>query len=269
MRKPLELVFRSVSKIMINNNITLQSAIETLKIALVRSASEDRDATDSIISLRTGVHRKDVKRLRAEDSSSNIKKIPISPISMVMTYWGNEPPFCDDAQKPRVIPRKGTAAAPGFDDLVKACKVDVPPSTVLAELKRNKLVEIAPDDTVSLLTLTFVPQTSDAALQAFDATISDHIRIAASNTLLAPDKPRQFDQVVRYSHLSQASFATLKAEADRQARAYLEDLNTLAHRLQMNDAIEGKETTGRFVSGVYVATTPPHLSRTKQDTYEK
>jgi len=40
---------------MISGGISLQEAIELLKTALVQTASDEEDVTDSVISLRTGI----------------------------------------------------------------------------------------------------------------------------------------------------------------------------------------------------------------------
>ncbi|MEX0286075.1 MAG: DUF6502 family protein [Paracoccaceae bacterium] len=228
-----------------------------MKRSLVGAVSNDPDASDSLVSLRTGVHRKDVKRLRAGGAQGTSKKIPISGLAMVITTWCQDDPFRDVNGLGNLLPRRGTDTEPGFDTLVRASKVDLAPATVLRELVEQGLARMHDDDRVELLSSTFIPRGGQAALDAFEATIADHIRIATENVLAEPGEPRQFDQVLRYSHLSADSVQKLEHEARKLAREYLERLNALAHRLQSEDDASGRLQNGRFVTGVYVAPTPP------------
>lgn len=261
----LAAILRSLSKILIKNNIPLVAITEVLKRSLVEAATEDGSATDSLVSLRTGVHRKDVKRLRAVIAEGTSENSPIRGLAVILSVWANDTRFRDSDGRPRVLHRNGTSDNPGFDDLVRASKVDLAPATVLQELETQALINKQEGGQVELLSTTFVAHTGEAALRAFEATITDHLRIAAQNVLSPPGAPRHFDQVVRYSHLSAGSVEALDAEARKQARAYLEHMNAMAHRLQSEDEASGQLASGKFVSGVYVA---PVLPEPKPETEE-
>ena len=253
----LAAILRSLSKILIKNNIPLSGSVEILKRALVETAIEDDRTTDSRISLKTGVHRKDVKRLRAAIRDGVVENSPIKGLAMVMSVWVNDASFQEADGRPRVLPRKGATGHPGFDDLIRASKVDLAPPTVLTELEAQALVKIHDDGGIELLSTTFVAQSGEAALKAFEATVTDHVRIAANNVLSPPGAPRHFDQVLRYTHLSAESVEALEAEARRLARVYLEQMNAMAHRLQSADDASGQLANGRFVTGTYVAPVLP------------
>jgi hypothetical protein len=154
-----------------------------------------------------------------------------------------------------MLRRSGEDGQPGFDDLVRASKVDLAPATVLQELIAQSVAKQHDDGLIELLSSTLVARSGDAALRAFEATVSDHVRIAADNVLAPPGAARRFDQAVRYSQLSDASVKQLEAESRKLARAYLEHMNAMAHRLQSEDDASGKLASGRFVSGVFIAPT--------------
>jgi hypothetical protein len=64
------LVLRPLARLMIDHGLQLPSVVELLKQALVNEAAgayglADKASTDTRIALLTGVHRKDVKRLRS------------------------------------------------------------------------------------------------------------------------------------------------------------------------------------------------------------
>ncbi|MEX0340512.1 MAG: DUF6502 family protein [Arenibacterium sp.] len=250
-------ILRSLAKILIKNNIPLANSVEIMKRALVEAALEEGQTTDSQISLKTGVHRKDVNRLRTAIRDGVVQQSPIKGLAMVMSVWAHDPRFQDADAHPRVLPRKGAKGAPGFDDLIRASKVDLAPATVLKELAAQALIAVHKDGGIELLSTTFVAQSGEAALRAFEATITDHVRIAANNILAEPGASRDFDQVLRYSHLSAASVEALEAEARLLAQSYLEQLNALAHRLQRADDESGQLANGRFVTGTYVAPVLP------------
>lgn len=262
----LAAILKSFSKILIKNNIPLSSSVEILKRALVETAIEGERTTDSQISLKTGVHRKDVKRLRAAIRDGVVEGSPIKGLARVLSVWANDAPFQESDGRPRVLPRKSATGHPGFDDLIRASKVDLAPPTVLAELEAQALVKIHDDGGIELLSATFAAQSGEAALKAFEATVTDHVRIAANNVLSPPGAPRQFDQVLRYSHLSAQSVEALEKEARRLARAYLEQMNAMAHRLQSADDASGRSANGRFVTGSYVAPVLPELEDEVEST---
>ena len=259
-------ILEPLSKLLIKNNIQLTSIVEILKRSLVDAAMDTENTTDSLISLRTGVHRKDVKRLRTAIAHGTTENSPIKGLAVVLATWANADPFRDAEGQPRILPRRGTAESPGFDDLIKASKVDLAPATVLRELDTQSLIETQADGRIVLLSSSFVAQTGEAALKAFEATVTDHVRVAASNVLSSPGAPRHFDQVLRYSHLSASSVDALEAEARRMARDYLEHMNALAHRLQSEDDASGQLANGRFVTGAFVAPVYPDQSEGSEYT---
>ncbi len=261
--KILASILAPVSRLLIKNNTSLPSAVESLKSCLVEAAIEEGADTDSLISLKTGVHRKDVKRLRAVSNANSSEKSPTKGLAIVLSLWTNDDRFQDGKGNARILYRN---TEDGFDTLVRASKVDLAPATVLRELAAQNLVLQHTDGGIELLSSTFIAQIGDAALKAFEATVSDHLRVATNNVLSAPGMPRDFDQVVRYSHLSDASVASLEAEARKLAGEYLAHMNAMAHRLQSEDDAAGTFSNGRFVSGVFVA---PSFDQTSITSAEK
>jgi hypothetical protein len=246
----LETLFQPLSKLLIQNEISIQQAAEILKKSLVNAATINPEVTDSHVSLKTGVHRKDVRRLRAEAPEDAVKKPPINPIALVLTQWAKSEMF----QSGDDIPMPLTRAR--FDDLIRSSKVDLPPATVLSEMFAQKLIREDDDGQLHLLSTVYLPKTDAAALAAFDATVTDHLRVAVENTVGDKTARKSFDQALRYTHLSQSSLDELEKHARTAASAYLNDLNTRAYNLQKRDDDDPNQHKGRFVSGVYIAPVP-------------
>lgn len=65
--RTLASLLRPIARLMIANDLPLARTVELMKRALIAEADRDEAETNSHISLKTGVHRKDVKRLRGAD----------------------------------------------------------------------------------------------------------------------------------------------------------------------------------------------------------
>lgn len=262
--KTLTVLLRPIARLIIANEMPLTRVVEILKRVLVSTSEADGADTDSYISLKTGVHRKDIKRLRNNTGSIKASACVATPIASVITCWMNEPAFQDATGRPRPLARGGTATQPGFNNLVKFTKMDVPPATVLAELLSQGIVSHNDDDLIVLMSDTYLPKIGDAVLDALQATLSEHLNVSVSNALAAAEYPKAFDRVLRYSHLSQASVDQLEVASRNGALDYLNTLNTLAHAYQLADATEGRDATGRFVTGVFISPTLAIVPDNKQ-----
>lgn len=247
-----------VAQAMIARGVTIGMATESLKNALVKAAetASDHSESDSKISLRTGLHRKDVKRLRNETPATPRKANP-NAAALALSWWSTAPIFSDGNGIPRDLPRRGTVDAPGFDDLIRTASIDLPAATVLSELLDQGLVQSLPDGRLHLLSSTFVPRRgSEAALHAFEATAIAHLTAATHNLTVDEKAKRHFDRAVRYSHLSQASVDRLEEQARHAAQNLLEQFNILAAEMQQSDARQENPATGQFVLGAFILPTP-------------
>ena len=245
-----------LAQAMVAHGVTVGTATEALKKALL-SAAEDSSATplsDSRASLLTGLHRKDVKRLRDLDEATPAKR-SCNAAALVISHWATSPEYQDASGAPRILRRKGDDDGPGFDDLVRHTRIDMAPGTVLKTLLDQKVVEAHGAGGLRLLTHAFLPSGGDAEqVAAYQATLSAHLMAATRNLLAEPDAVRNFDRAVRYSHLSDASIKELQQTSDERAQALLQDINALARTLQNRDESQGHK--GRFVLGAYILPSP-------------
>ena len=254
--KALAALLGPLAQAMIARGTTMREASEALKRALVEAAleSDGQDASDSRVSLRTGLHRKDVKRLRSPDSAPEGAR-HVNALALAISHWTSTSKFRSADGTPRPLPRAETNEQPGFDDLVREIRVDMAPGTVLAALLEQGAVEALPDGTYQLLTSAFVPRAgSGEQVAAYRATLSAHLAAATENLIAEPGAPRHFDRAVRYSHLSADSIRELNQVAADKAKAMLSDINEMAHELQLRDA--ARDASGRFVLGSYILSKP-------------
>lgn len=232
----LSALIAPIAEIMLQNGVALNDAIEILKTALVEAAlKEDPGASASHVSLRTGVHRKDIKRIERRDPSPE-KAIAAA---RVLTRWQSDPAFSDGGAA-RSLVREGDG---GFDALVKAAKIDAAPATVLSLLIAAGNVR-EDDGRLHFVHAAVVPVDRAEKLRAAVATLGPHLATTVGN--LSVEGP-QLDQAVRYSHLTDDALATLQDEGARLAKEMLRTMNEKAHHLQMEE-----EGSNLFVLGAYM-----------------
>lgn len=246
-----------LAQAMVARGVTIGAAHEAMKRAMLDAAIESDGASvsDSRISLRTGIHRKDVKRLRSDSPDKDSRK-SVSAAALAISFWATSPEYQNSDGTARDLTRSGAQDAPGFDDLIRMARIDMAPGTVLKALLDQSAVQEQEEGRYRLMTESFLPQAgSKAQVAAYQATLTSHLMAATQNLLAEQGAPRNFDRIVRYSHLSEASVTELTAQANVKAQAVLGEINALAQDLQKQDAQSGHQ--GRFSFGAYVLPTLP------------
>lgn len=98
---------------------------------------EKSKATDAAISMRSGVHRKDVRFWREDSPAERVRK-ELTLADQIYTKWLSDAAYRDSEGQPKKIPVNGPA--PSFDSLATSITKDFHRRTVLDELIRLGLV---------------------------------------------------------------------------------------------------------------------------------
>lgn len=238
----LRKILRPLVKFMVANQITYPYLINLLKSVYVDVAEKDfpvagKKQTDSRINLLTGVHRKDVKRLRAEEDIPETRPVNISIGSQIIARWVGDKNLQNPDGSPRILPLQDDDefSQRSFEGLVSnVAKGDIRPRVVLDELMRLDMVELDPDHRVILKTKAFTPDKGQAEkLYFFGKNIHDHLSAGVHN--LGGGKPPHFDRSVYYDELSPASIAELTELANKLGMEALMKVNERALALQTAD----------------------------------
>lgn len=197
----------------------------------VRDLLTDADSrTDSRVSLLTGVHRKEVRRLR-EAGAGEVPQAPpaLSLASALIARWIGTPAYLDEAGHPRRLPRSTAAGeAQSFEALVASVTSDVRPRAVLDQLVAQEIVTIEADDHVRLNVAAFLPQQGrEEQIFYFGRNLHDHIAAASANVGRG-GAARFFDRSVHYDGLTEAQAARLEETGRELGQALLVELNRLA-----------------------------------------
>lgn len=158
-----------MARLLLRAGITYQQFDAVAKRAFVREAADDPDSrgrptNTSRIAVKTGLSRKDVKRLREllaiePLSSAGFAADQSGPPARVLHTWHVDRRFCCQDGKPRDLDFQSDQA--DFCTLVRAVAGDVPPGAVRTELKRAGAVVELEDGTLRAVKRHYVPGNVD------------------------------------------------------------------------------------------------------------
>ena len=252
-------VLKAIARLCLKHGYPYDAFAELGKQAFVDVAYSEftipkRKQSASRVSLLTGIHRKEIARMRSADEpeGSGIERIAHS--AAVITGWRRDKRFTDARTKPATLHFEGRPNS--FSDLVREYGGgDVPPRAVLDELVRVKAVKLHKDGRIKLVVDAYVPMTTSAeAFAIFGSDVSDLISTIAHN--LNPERQRgYFQRKVAYDNLSAEAIEEILTKAERDGQALLEKMDrTMARRDR--DANPNAKGSGRkrAMVGVYCFT---------------
>lgn len=241
MLSALRRIMRPLVRLMLRKGVTYTMFTDVLKEVFVDVAHrefrlDDKVPTDSRISLLTGVHRKDVRRLRSEsDASSAALPENITLGAQLVNVWTRSPPFCSEAGQALALPRLASVGGDcSFDALVAKVSTDIRGRVVLDEWLRLGVVRLDDQDRVHLEAQAFVPQKGfDEKAAYFGHNLHDHACAAVHN--LSGEGLPFFERSVHYDALTPASVDTLREAVSQDGMQTLLAFSRLAAELENTD----------------------------------
>jgi len=210
---------RPLVKLMLSRGVTFTYASELLKSLFVEVADrdfrlDDKAPTDSRVSLVSGVHRKEVSRLRlAMESGEETVPEVVSLGAQVVAQWMGAPPYIDDAGEPRPLARFASEGAElSFEALVARVNRDIRPRVVLDEWLRLGVVHIDEDGRVCLNAGAFVPSKGFDEMSFYlGHNLHDHAAAATHN--LMGGQPPFMERSVHYDGLGAEAVGRLAEQS--------------------------------------------------------
>ena len=261
--KPLSRLLRPLVRLLIRSGVTFPVAADLLRGLYVEVAVHDlltdpKARTDSRISLLTGVHRKEIRRLREQPPEAEAVPEVVTLGSQIIARWLGTAPYADADGRPRPLPRTGrTAGEASFESLVESVTKDVGARSVLDDWIGQQIVFLDEDGRVTLNRAAFIPRPGgEEQLFYFARNLHDHIAAAAANVSTAGPAPF-LDRSMHYDRLRPETVAQLEVTAREAAQQLLTDINRVA--LPMAEADDEAVKSGgdrmptrRINLGVYV-----------------
>jgi len=244
----LEKLLRPLVRLLLSYQITYPQLTAMLKSIYVDVAEQEfqvanKRQSDSRINLLTGIHRKDVKRLRAEAHPAGLPPANVSTGAQLIARWLGDSDFSDASGKPHPLsirPADGSSESE-FDRLVsKVVRQDIRPRVILDEWLRLGIAHLE-DDQVVLNTGAFTPEAGfEEKAFFFGKNLQDHIAAGTHNLL--GHKPSYFDRSVYYDGLSKRAVDELGELANRLGMDALTAMNKAALAHQQRDAMQNGQS---------------------------
>jgi len=261
--KPLSRLLRPLVRLLIRSGVTFPVLADLLRGLYVEVAARDlltdpKARTDSRLSLLTGVHRKEIRRLREQPPASEAVPEVVTLGSQIIARWLGTAPYADADGRPRPLPRTGRGAGKAsFESLVESVTKDVRARSVLDDWIGQGIVALDKEGRVHLDRAAFIPRPGgEEQLFYFARNLHDHIAAAAANVATAGPAPF-LDRSMHYDRLRPETAAQLETTAREAAQQLLTDVNRVALAMAEADdeaAKSGGESmpTRRINLGVYV-----------------
>jgi len=254
-------LLRPLVRLLTSQGVTYPMLADLLKqtyvdVAVQHFGLDGETPTDSRVTLLTGVHRKDVKRLRATTQS------PAEPMpemvalgAQLAAAWTTRRELRDRSGRPRPLPRLASqGGSRSFEALVASISKDIRARSLLDEWLRLGVVEIDDQDRVRLRASAFVPSRGyEEKAFYFGHNLHDHAAAAAHN--LAGATPPFLERSVHYQGLDAASVAHLAALAEKHGMAAVQTVYRSARESAARDR-KSDAPKQRMTFGVYFYSEP-------------
>lgn len=239
-------LLRPLVRLLVRRGVTFPVMSDLLRALFVDVAANDllpdpKSRTDSRISLMTGVHRKEIRRLRSLDHPEQSEPMIVTVATLVIARWLA---LADPGAPPPSLPRAADGGITSFEGLVAAVTTDIRPRAVLEEWVDQGLVTLDEQDVVHLNVGAFVPKSGGEEQVFFlGRNLHDHIAAGADNVMADAAAPF-LDRSAHYDRVSPDLARRIEADAREIANRALREINERA--LAMIDA---EETGGGHANG--------------------
>ncbi|MHB1198340.1 MAG: DUF6502 family protein [Polaromonas sp.] len=269
----LRRVLRPMVNLMLARGITYPYLADLLKALFVQVADKDfridsKPPTDSRVSLVSGVHRKEVNRLRQEMASdAEIVPSVVSLGAQLVAVWLGSSQYLDANNRPRPLARFVSEGGDmSFEALVAGVNSDIRPRVVLDEWLRLGVVHFDEQRRVCLNVEAFIPvEGFDEKAFYFGHNLRDHAAAAAHN-LIGGDKPF-LERTVHYDALSANSIAMLAKQSEQVGMEALLAINKRAMAFEKDDTADAAPRQ-RMTFGIYFYSEPAAPAKDEQPAPE-
>jgi len=259
LNRAIRRVMRPVVHLLLASGVTYPYLIQLVKALFVEVANRDfqvagKPQTDSRLSLLTGIHRKDIKRLRDLEMGQTEAPQRVSLGAQIVSCWLGDSQYLDLEGRPLPLPRHlSEGGAHSFEGLVASVNKDIRSRAILDEWLRLGTVRLDEDMRVCLNVDAFVPDDDyDEKAYFLGEALHDHMAAAGHNLL--GGEPPFLDRSVYFDSLSTDSVTELQQMANKMGMKTLRTINGKAIDLQRTDA-KRADNTHRMRFGIYFYST--------------
>jgi len=232
LERALYTLLRPLVRLALGRGLACGEIVAVLKRVYVDVAEhefvvEGRKQTTSRISLLTGLTRKEVGRLLADDDPEHSwrDRSRVNRAARVLGAWARDPDFLDGRGAPVSLPFEAQEG-PSFSELVRRHGADVTARAVLDELTRVGAIARLKDGRIRPLARAYLPQADvDEMLAILGTDVGDLIATIDHN-ITEPEQEPFYQRKVAYDNLPAEYLPKLRALVGRDAQKILEEIDT-------------------------------------------
>lgn len=264
----LRRVLLPLVRLMLTRGLHYPAAAEMLKSLYVEVADHEfaldkKRQTDSRVSLLTGVHRKDVKRLRHGPPGAKFAILPDTSLgSQVIAAWNARPAYVDEEGVPKPLARFAQDGGDqSFEALVKGISTDMHPRALLDEWLRSGIATLNEQNQVCLQADAYIPEEGyTEKMFYFGHDLHDHAAAIAHN--LSGGRPPMLERCIHYDGLDADAVNNISEAAVKLGMRALRGVNTRAAEALAATRDEPPARRTRMTFGVYFYHEPQEESLT-------
>jgi hypothetical protein len=244
--------------VLIGCGVTWREFADVAKTAYVEVATgqfgrRGRPTNVSRASILTGLTRREVRIQRDRlDSGPEPLTGYVTKASLLLSAWHLEPEFLDPKGKPALLRLDGEGAT--FAALLRRCGAsDVPPSTLLKELRAAGAIRVTEDGRLEPLQRMYVPQKMDEELiRLWGTVLADVATTYVHNLMRDARTPARFERAALNDRVAVSALPEFREFLNKEGQAFLERVDAwlLAHEAT-ESAVGSKKATIRLGAGVY------------------
>ncbi len=248
-------ILKPLVRIMIKHDISYSELSNVLKHVYVDVAENDftlenKKQTNSRISVLTGIHRKEVLRIKNEPLAELKQKKEKNSSTRIISSWVIDPDYIDSSGNPINIPKRGSK--PSFADLVNRYGADTPPRAILDEMVRLGLVEILPNSQVRLLNTVNIPHEDIKKKLTVASQAASDLLTTIDHNLEQNGEESRFQLSVTYDNIPDDAVKQFKQISTERSMELLELLNEwlAQHDRDVTPTVKG-DGQNRIGLGIY------------------
>lgn len=266
--RALRRVLMPLVRLMLTRGLHYPAAAEMLKSLYVEIADrefalDNKRQTDSRVSLISGVHRKDVKRLRrAAPEERAAIPADVSLGSQIIAAWNANPKLVDDEGVPRPLARFAQDGGEySYEALVRSITTDIHPRALLDEWLRRGIATLNDRNEVCLQAEAFIPEKGYAEkMFYFGHDLHDHAAATVHNVV--GGQPPMLERCVHYDGLASDAVEAISQAATKLAMRALRGVNSRAAEALAAARDNPPQQMARMTFGVYFYQEPQEAALT-------
>ena len=192
-------------------------------------ALDGRPATDSRVSLLTGINRKEIRRLRAAATTASADRSPVTHVTSLISRWSTDRHTTDAAGRPRPLPYQA-ARGPSFMRLARAVTSDLAPGVLLEHLVASGAGTIGEDGMVSVRAPALVARAGSA--EAWQILVEDPTELIETmlGNVLGDGRTELLQRKVAFDNLGSDAAERVRAELRREGERFLTRMERMLAR---------------------------------------